>query len=209
MPRLNEIFIEVCSVQETLDPGQTGALWFLKPSHERIPPDMGYGPSQQKWSDSFGIHLDSWEQWMEVIDSVKCWEEYIDTFRSLGQVPGRIDNTFIDLFEQSMAIRVVYGAIVQRGSAQETSPNFNMEDVPRYRRPRSSIFGWRKAKQEQEQQMTPATIIDMQKYLIRLIDAHSIRVEQYKWATKAIATDVASDIKRVADEVWSNLIEFS
>ena len=54
--------------------------------------------------------------------------------------------------------------------------------------------------------MTPATIIDMQEYLLRLIDAHSVRVEQYRWLTKAIATVVASDIRRAIDEVWRGLI---
>ncbi|CAE6423878.1 unnamed protein product [Rhizoctonia solani] len=150
--------------------------------------------------DSFGIHFSRWGQWMELIGRVKHWEEYSATFRSLGQVPGGIDDTFIDSFKQSMVIQVVYGALVQQDTPQEAAPNSDLEDIPRYRRPRRTIFGWRKGKQEQEQQMTPATIIDMQKYLLRLIDAHSIRVEQYQWLTKAIATVVASDIRKATDE---------
>ena len=55
--------------------------------------------------------------------------------------------------------------------------------------------------------MEDITIIEMQNYLYGLICVHSIRVEQYKWATKAFATDVSRDIRRVTNEIWHNLIK--
>ncbi|CAE6444125.1 unnamed protein product [Rhizoctonia solani] len=79
---------------------------------------------------------------------------------------------------------------------------FGAADIPQYRPPRRTIFRWRKAKQ-----MIPLSMTNMQIYLVRLIDAHSIRVEQYQWLTKAIATEVASDIRKAMDEVWDKLIE--
>ncbi|EUC56415.1 hypothetical protein RSOL_177380, partial [Rhizoctonia solani AG-3 Rhs1AP] len=157
--------------------------------------------------DSFGIIFPSRQQWRKLIARVERLEAYSATFRSLGQVSEKINDKYLDWFKESMVIRVVYGAMVQQDTPQETVPNSNLEDIPRYRRPRRSIFGWRKGKQEQEQQMTPATIIDMQDYLVRLIEAHSIRVEQYQWLTKAVAPDVAGDIRRAMDEIWIKLIE--
>ncbi|EUC54774.1 hypothetical protein RSOL_072940 [Rhizoctonia solani AG-3 Rhs1AP] len=213
MPRLPEIVIEVRSAQETrLGPGQAGALMFQIPIYKPVPSAIGYQVGLQKRrgvviSDSFGIHLSNWHQWMELIGKVKRREEHSPMFSSLGQVSGSIDDECLDWFKQSMVIRVVYKAIVQQDTPQETTPNSNMENIPRYRRPRRMIFGWRKGKQGKEQQMTPATITDMQEYLLHLIRAHSIRVEQYKRATKAIALDVVSDIGRAMDEVWDKLIE--
>ncbi|EUC54770.1 hypothetical protein RSOL_072700, partial [Rhizoctonia solani AG-3 Rhs1AP] len=147
--------------------------------------------------ESFGIYFSNQDQ----------WEELIDKYNSLDDYHERIENAYLDLFEQSMVIKIVYGTAVQQNTPQETTPDSNLEDIPQYRRPRRTIFRWRKAKQEQEQRMRPASIIGMQKYLVYLIRAHSIRVEQYKWATKAIATDVAEDIRGAMDEVWGKLIE--
>ncbi|EUC56487.1 hypothetical protein RSOL_180450, partial [Rhizoctonia solani AG-3 Rhs1AP] len=211
MPRLNEIFIEVRSAQETLDAGQTSALLFLVPIDEHISPDMWCQPRRTNGRHSFGIHLDSKQQWMTFLGRVLRLNEYDHEFRLIGWGSETKNERCLNSFEQSMVIQVVYGAIVQQDTPQKTAPNSNLEDLPRYRRPHRTIFGWRKAKkeqeQEQEQQMTRATINDMQDYLMRLIYAHSVRVEQYQWLTKAIATVVASDIRRVTDEVWRSLNE--
>ncbi|CAE6451444.1 unnamed protein product [Rhizoctonia solani] len=211
-PRFNEIIIEVRSAQEAgLDSGPTDALIFQKtPPHPiHHPSDLVLaGETRLLWDnpmprklESFGIYFSNQDQ----------WEELIDKYNSLDDYHERIENAYLDLFEQSMVIKIVYGTAVQQNTPQETTPDSNLEDIPQYRRPRRTIFRWRKAKQEQEQEqeqrMRPASIIEMQKYLVHLIDIHSIRVEEYKWATKAIATDVAGDIKRAMDEVWGNLIE--
>ncbi|CAE6451458.1 unnamed protein product [Rhizoctonia solani] len=207
MPKFGEIVIELRSVQEArLGSGQTGALIFQAPSFVIRPtPTTIINRPQLYQMESFGIRLSNRDQWKEFIVKMKCWKELSAEFGPLGQAQERIHEACLDSFEQNMKIRIVCGAIAQQDTSQDTTPNSNLEDIPRYRRPRRTIFRWRKAKQEQR--MRPATIIDMQKYLLYLIDSHSIRVEQYKWATKAIATDVAVDIRRAMDEVWDKLIE--
>ncbi|KEP44981.1 hypothetical protein V565_336380 [Rhizoctonia solani 123E] len=207
-PRFNEITIEVHSAQETgLDSGSTGALIFQdthSPPIRRPRDRLLAAETRPLWDkplprrlESFGIHFSDQDQ----------WEELSAKFEPLDNYSDEIDNAHLNSFGQNIVIEIVYGATVQQDTPEGTTPKADLKDIPRYRRARNSIFRWRKAKQEQEQRMRPASIIGMQKYLVYLIRAHSIRVEQYKWATKAIATDVAEDIRGAMDEVWGKLIE--
>ncbi|KAL5633630.1 hypothetical protein ACGC1H_003944 [Rhizoctonia solani] len=212
-PTFNKITIEVRSVRETgFDSGPTGALIFWThspPIHMPSDPVLA-GETRSLWNKSQPRQLDLSESFGISFSNLDQWKELSAKFGPLGQVHETINNTHLDSFKQNMAIQILYGATVQQDTPQETTPNSNLDDIPRYwrphrtifqRLPHRTIFQWRKSG------MTPATIIEMQKYLLHLIRAHSIRVEQYKWATKAIATDVASDIRRATNEIWGELVK--
>ncbi|CAE6442610.1 unnamed protein product [Rhizoctonia solani] len=131
------------------------------------------------------------------------WEEFDIKFEPTNQGYERFNDMCLDSFKQNMVVRINYGT--KQNTLQELISNPNLENIPRYKRTQNRIFRWFKSKQDQER-LTTVTIIKMQKYLGHLIRAHSIRVEQYKWATKAMATDVARDIRTVMNEIWGNLI---
>ncbi|CAE6531656.1 unnamed protein product [Rhizoctonia solani] len=122
--------------------------------------------------------------------------------------PEEIDTKFTDTclysFKQNMTIRINYGTT---DVPQEGTSNSNPEDIPQYRRAQNTVLPWQKPKQEQGPVMTTVTILQMQEYLIDLIRAHSVRVEQYKWATRAVADEVARDIKSAMDDIWKRLLQ--
>ncbi|KEP46145.1 hypothetical protein V565_216260 [Rhizoctonia solani 123E] len=201
-----EVVIEVRCTQETLGPGQTDTLIFeiLRPSPFTIRNSL-----QPYKLDSFGIRSSEKHQQQGFSAEVTRWKE---------------SSAKVSLLQRHLLVKrvkslldMLYSSDPSLNMFPEPTQDIDLEDIPRYRRTRRTIFRWRifrwrifrwlKAREKREQRMRPTTINGMQKYLVRLIDAHSIRVEQYKWATKAVANDVASDIRKAMDEVWDKLIE--
>ncbi|CAE6442222.1 unnamed protein product, partial [Rhizoctonia solani] len=111
-------------------------------------------------------------------------------------------------FKQNMTIRINRSEM-QDGYQEKDHPEHSLGTIPRYTTPQGTTF-WRRKKAKQEQEpnsLRESTMVEMQEYLTRLVQAHSIRVEEYRWLTRASAPDVARDVTKVMDEIWTTLIE--
>ncbi|CUA71496.1 hypothetical protein RSOLAG22IIIB_09624 [Rhizoctonia solani] len=197
-PKFDDIFIEIRSaeLERVSDPASVRGIhpttyWGSRPLAICITEE----PQKMLGLDSVAVQLSPHEQFTELSTAPILSPEEIDT---------KFTDTCLYSFKQNMTIRINYGTT---DVPQEGTSNSNPEDIPQYRRAQNTVLPWQKPKQEQGPVMTTVTILQMQEYLIDLIRAHSVRVEQYKWATRAVADEVARDIKSAMDDIWKRLLQ--
>ncbi|CAE6464241.1 unnamed protein product [Rhizoctonia solani] len=135
--------------------------------------------------------------------------EYHNIQHSLGsQISEWLRVNYVSAFRQDMSIKINHMILRDKVLAEcfeQLSPNLG--NVPQRAEGSRTLSRWRKKSKNKGQTTTESTIIDLQRYLGCLIQAHSIRVEEYKWATKAKATDVAHDIVTTMNEIWGSMLE--
>ncbi|KAG8702637.1 hypothetical protein FRC11_011333, partial [Ceratobasidium sp. 423] len=163
----------------------------------RIPPSSASLSKSLK--DKFIQHMNNEYEKIWDVFCAKCIQEVAEL-----ALPIRAQS-----FKQSMTIRVSRKEL-KRAYQRAEVPDHALANIPRSTRPPRSKFFWRRKKINLEQEsnsMAESTIVEMQSYLIRLVQAHSIRVEDFRWLTKANADDVARDIIRAMGEVWTKLVK--
>ncbi|KAJ1306366.1 hypothetical protein OPQ81_007372 [Rhizoctonia solani] len=118
----------------------------------------------------------------------------------------RIVDTRLDSFKENMVIKI--NSKKFQDTPQDREWYHNPENIPRYIRARNRFFRYdRKIKQKRKQEvMVESSIVEMHEYLAGLVHTHSIRVEQYSWATKTDAATVFRDIIGAMDEIWNTLM---
>ncbi|CUA71495.1 hypothetical protein RSOLAG22IIIB_09623 [Rhizoctonia solani] len=174
--KLEDIAIETRIVEESASPpsssnNPTFSLYTLDSrSTQTIHPREFNELILASQFESFGIQLSPDAQLAEL-----C-QMSVQLRSSPEEFDGKFTNTCLNSFKENMVIQVNYGMM---DTPQGMTSKSNPEDIPRHKRAYNTVFPWRKTKQQQER-MTTVTILEVQKYLVHLIHAHSVRVEQYK-----------------------------